>query len=404
MVERIARRVGVTEGQLWTFAVAMVVVLVATVTGLPPVGDNRDVATATPRTAREVASPDVVGAPPAPTPTQVPPRPIPIARPPMGPVPPATGAVGRPTTPPLSTARPPEPAFGTATAFASLEGDAVMAVAADDVGALALVAVGDGAVIVTLSSTGAAETTTLLDGDARAVAVDRDRTLVTAGAPARVASVDPATGALRTLVELPDLRPCFLELAGGPCEPGLTDDPPSAGALTVHPVLGPLVADPAQAAIWAIADDGAELLVAADALDGLPGSGIAGLGVTPSGDVIATVGARLADGGNGAVVLVEIEDGALAATRVLATTASDDPPAGVAVGRSGNAYVALPATDRVVVLHPSGEVRGALPASGATVSAPRVLTFLGSTLLASSAPPEGPALVRIHVGEQGVVQ
>lgn len=403
MIERLATRIGATEGQLWTFGVALLVVLLATITGLPGVGDHDERAD-----AAAAPSPELDSAPTTVKPLAPPRAPALAVGSQVRPPSPLTVTSGRSPSPP-SRAEPdatgaPSPERGTASAFAAGAGDEITAVATTIEGDVRAAFATDGAGRVDrFSPAGALLSSTDVDVVVLGLAVDDDRTVVAAADPARVATLDLATGELSTLAELPDVLPCYLSLDGGPCEPGVADAAPVPSAVLAHPTAGLLVADAGQGAIWSIADGTAVLWSADENMEGLPGDGLAALALADGGDVVATVGARVSVDGGGAIVRFEVTDGKATTTQVIAATDSDDPPGGVAVGTSGTIYVALPATDRIVVFQGEGAEPSNLPSSGEELAAPRHLAFLDAALLASSLPSTGPGLVRVQVGEQGVM-
>lgn len=371
-------RLGWSEGDTWTVGIGLALAISLAVSTIPAVLDARE---AVPRAAAPAAeappAPMDAGAPVAPPEQAValPPGEL-VAQPLLGPfVPPAPGPltgqdpapapasapVIQPTAPPL--------ARGEVRPFAALPAQSAPgAVAAAPDGRVwaGTDAPGDDAGPSELLAWDAAGRRTGTE-DVPDQPTDRTRG-ITAMSPlpdGALAVVDASTARLlrydvgrrswSTLAEVPDVAPC-LGVASPPCQPGVLDRPPLLRGVTVDADGAVYLADAGQGTIWRL--PAGQPLESWWSSAGVMGDeGLAGMAIGGDGHLRVVV-TRLTDlqgAGAGALLRVDREDdGSAGARTVVSAFRAEEDPVDVALGSSGNAYVALRGADAVVTLDSSG--------------------------------------------------
>lgn len=423
LIQRAARFMGVSEGQIYTLAIAALVATVTVATGLPPTFRN-----ASPAVESSVAVPQPTDEPAASDQGQAaidaapPPVPAGSAQPPLG-------AVGRPTvdapTPPGASPAPTGAlrpyadggpvgsifAFARVPAPGAAEGIAVTA---------------SGEVIVSTNNganRGRSGTPVILryspDGDLLAthrigaaegseygllgLAVGHNGAAFALSAePPAVLRIDLVTGIAERVATIPDLPACVLSPLAELCEPSAIDHPPVPKGLVVGPDGDLYVSDHAQATIWRV--DPALSTVDAwhQSYDYLSETGLGGITFDPQGRLVFTVAANPVTN-RGAIYGLTIEsDGSPGTRRLIAETTEGAAPMGVAVDRGGRIFAALSGRDAVLVINPAGETTVIAPSPDAAVGldTPVGLTIRGRSLLITNQAPDEASgtVVRISIG------
>lgn len=255
---RIAKRLGVTEGQLYTISI-LTVLSMFVFSGMREL--RTDVGTA-------------LAASPIPTPTVVAPSPT---------APPVSESISvAPETPPppritpTRPAPPPPPSSGTQSEPVTVAPvrTGPLDVVLDDVvditgiaarpGRAALIAaeLADGPpVLLSIGSAGGRGTVTVLslgttEGDIGGVDVSGETAYVVDTTGSRVLAVDLILGSVTNHADIPDLPPCVGAGISEPaCEQGLSDNAPQPIDLVVDPDGNIYVTDGAQGVIWRVRAD-----------------------------------------------------------------------------------------------------------------------------------------------------
>lgn len=411
---RLAERAGMTEGQLYTTAVALVLAASSAAIGLPPVLNHQPAqlaAAAPPVTVPPTTTPPVTAAPTnttarpsiaaprprastpsttrAPAPASPPPAPAPTSPPaPRPPAPDDSGAVGERYTFAIvaEIGRPADIAIGTA-------GD-VWSVARGPAGEGQLVhhdAAGTLLGVTKVAGAGDVGLTSVAIGPANAV-------IVTDGDTGEVLRIEPTTGQVTRIATIPDVAPCLAVVVDTACQPGPLDTPARPSDIVVAADGALLVTDASQATVWRVAEGGdPQALVSDEQLLGANDDGLTGIDIAPDGSLLLSLATSAAGGTGGAVYRVAFDGGAPATPELVATTGRGTRPAGIAVGASGTLYVALSETGAILVLEADGTERTRLPE--VTLAGPLGLAFRGASLMLATADAGGGAIIRVPVGE-----
>ncbi|MCW2621979.1 MAG: hypothetical protein JWL64_1581 [Frankiales bacterium] len=398
----IAARLGCTEGQLYSMAIALTsacaLVLLGGVPLLP--APLPGITTALPESAPaatvevgpSAASPDAPLTSPADlTPVVTPLLPGRPGAP--GAVDPAPATTGRPAVRPtaLPTVLPtagrsrfPVPAPGLPRALVS---DATRLFVGTDNGA------GGASRLVVLSRTDGSARSIAITGqpDARsgglaAAGMRGAELLVTDRSRAALLQIDPRTGTQRVLARLPDLPPCLVGVTGT-CQPGAQDRPPSPEGLAVAGNYA-YIADAAQGTVWRYAFATKQLTAWYSSADFATGSGPSGLALDPAGNLVFTVAESVDPQAllNGALYRLTITPaGGPGTSTLLATFTRGATPGPLAVGRSGDVYVGLRTTGGIVVIHPDGTATALVGATPSRIPAPGGLSLTRGTLYVADA-------------------
>ena len=380
-VASLGRRLGWSEGDLWTVGIGLALALLLAVTTIPAALDARS------RTRPEPVTEPIVAAPPPAAAAALPPDAPVAAAPPaepvtqevLGPLAPVSPA-DRPEQP--ADADPPPPVEPGEAGPPPIPPNAVRVFAAiPGGGSPGAVAVGrDGAVSVgtdappgsgsgparlfTWSPTGALRSTSDAPeqpaGRTRgltALATLPDGSLVAAdAATARILRFDPSGKRWSVLARLPDLASCLLPIETS-CQPGINDTPPLPRGIAVDSEGAVYVADAGQGTIWRLTG-GKQLEAWYQSADVAGEEGLAGLAIDAAGRLLVAV-TRVGDlQGTGAGALMSIEraeDGTAGARTVVAPFRAGDDPVDVAVGTSGSYYVALRGAAAIVVVDRTGQ-------------------------------------------------
>lgn len=409
-VARLAERLGVTEGQVYTLAIGLVIGLTTAAIGIPPtLRDHPGL-----RAALQQGPPaDAPGANPSGT---APSTPAPdVAPPPAGSY--AAPSISSGSSGYTSSnsdragddeASPSASSSSSAPSYADggKLGDVERITSVGSPGAPSGIAVdGDGGFFVVTdnggslgepgpskvlhySATGSLERTYTItgqpDGHGRglsAVVLDhRGNLLVLDAATSRVLRIDIASGVQTELTKLTDLPACSPGQTDG-CEPNVTSNKPvmQAAALMANGDL--LVADAGQGIVWKIGSAGATTIWDSSSDYTSPDVGPAGLAVDRDGSVLLVV-SKSVTAGLGGIVYRVTKPGQRAKLY------SGDPnstPNGIAVGASGRIYVAATGANALIVLDKTGAVvqKVASPA----FSKPFGLAWRGRSLLITNEAP-----------------
>lgn len=418
-------RFGWSEGDTWTVGIGLVLAVSLAVSTIPAVLDARDVAPRAAAPAVEApAAPAAPGA--APVAAPVVPVAVPVPQPLLGPlvpsVPgsPAEVVVPAPAPGPGSgpAAGPPGPAPGEVRQFAAVPAaggvpGAVTAAADGSVwaGTDAPAEGGGAAQLLTWDATGALTGTAEVPdspADRRTrgltgVATRPDGSLVAVdAATSRLLGYDPtaeqAGAAWSTLAQVPDVAPCLL-LGEAPCQPGVLDTPPLLRGVAVDGAGTTYVADAGQGTIWRLLPGGS-LESWYSSADVAGPEGLAGLAVDDEGHLRVVV-TRLADvQGTAAGALLRIDraaDGSAGARTVVAAFEVGEDAVDVALGASGNAYVALRGVHAVVTLDRTGFEQ--LRVVDDALQEPTAVHLVAGRVLVTAAAP-APAVLEIGVKDE----
>ena len=372
-------RIGWSEGDVWTVSIGLVLAVTLAVSTIPAVLDARSAA---PRTAAPAVDTPIVpadsGAVPGPPadPVALPPTAA-ATQPllgPLVPLPPVAaagedlpgGGEPAPAAPPPA---PVLPAPGEVRLFAALPvGSAPGAVAAGADGSVwagtdAPAAPGAAAQILTWDVLGVLQGTVQVPDSPAERA--RGITALTPLPDGSLAAVDAATSRLlryqpharswTELARVPDVAPCLV-VTPAPCQPGVLDTAPLLRGVAVDAGGSIFIADAGQGTIWRLTP-GSPLEAWYSSADIAGSEGLSGLAIGADGHLRAVVTRLAAVQGTAAGVLLRIDreqDGSAGARTVVAAFQAGEDPVDVALGSSGNSYVALRGADAVVTLDSSG--------------------------------------------------
>ena len=409
-VARIADRFGVTEGQVYTLAIGLVVGVVTAAIGIPPtLRDHPSLRAALrqgpPADAPGASSP--VASPTSPSPDLPAPVTGSYAAPSLssgtssfsgsGSVSHAADEAQSPSA--SSSAGPPYADGGKlgdvekvttvgspgAPSGIAVDRDGGFFVATDNGGSLGEPGASK---VLHFSATGMLERTYTItgqpDGHPRglsALVLDGSgHVLVLDASTARVLRIDIASGTQTELAKLTDLATCTPGQTGA-CEPGLSNNKPVAQGAALTPAGDLLVADAGQGMIWKVTASGA--MTVWDSSSDYTSHDVvpAGLAVDRNGSVLLVVRKSLMAGFGGIVYRITKPG-------VHTKLYGSDPnstPNGIAVGSSGRIYVAATGTNSLIVLDKNGAVvqKIASPA----FSKPFGLAWRGHSLLLTNETP-----------------
>lgn len=407
-IRRVAERFRMTEGQIYTLAIGLVIAVVPAVFTLPTLGNAPEVAQAVSPGAvtpfPEVPSP----IPPVTTTTLPASVPAPVA----APTPTAPRVVPRPSPAPTTpTPRSPLPStvpVGEARRFAVFNQPEVPTAVATDRDGSILVGVSGGGVppsVVRYSASGEMQWRARLDsarGQITGLALDSTGAIFAAiDVTGDVVRLGADGNRRETVAVIPDVPICGL-ITGGLCEPGLVDRSPHLTGIEIHPDGRILVTDGGQATVWSVDRSGAVSSLVSDdrwvSADGI--SGPAGVAVDGAGNLVVTVASSLIELGDGGVYLVNVSSGEV--TRVAAIPASD-AAAGVVLARTGEILVALSGANAVAVHDATGSEVARFPTSGDSVRRPTEMAYQGTELVVTSQPGDGvdAAVLIVETGLSG---
>ncbi len=242
-----------------------------------------------------------------------------------------------------------------------------------------------------------------------AVAVGPDGTAwVLDASRSMVLRLDPTDGRVATVAEIPDVGPCVV-LAVDACEPGVVDSPPELRALLVEADGGVWVADRGQGLIWSIDARGAAHTFLG-ITDRLPGEGPVGMTRGRDGALVVTVSARASSVpvGNPAVLRIPVSEAGTPGTpEVVLDLQAGDEPSGIVTGATGLLYVALTGVNAVVVVgQPTGPERLEAPQPG--FASPSGLALRSGSLLvanrALATPPARWVILTLPIDDRPIVR
>ena len=157
-----------------------------------------------------------------------------------------------------------------------------------------------------------------------------------------VIRIDAASHAQRLVVHVPNVQPCLQTLNVAPCEPGLTDFAPGLSALLFDKAGNLFIADAGQGTIWRLSAGKATLSQWYSSIDLATGDGPAGLAFSSTGSLLFTAGSTFdtSNGNGGGLYSLAIgTDGSAGARTLLAGFPSGDRPGAVAADPFGAVYV-----------------------------------------------------------------
>ena len=372
-------RTGWSEGDVWTVSIGLVLAVTLAVSTIPAVLDARSAAPRTAAPAMDApiipAEPGAVTGPPA-EPVALPP-PAAATQPllgPLVPLPPVAAAGDElpggggpaPAAPPPT---PTLPAPGAVRLFAALPAGSVpggVAAGADGsvwAGTDAPAAAGAAPQVLTWDALG------VLKGSVDVPGSPADRTrgipaltplpdgslAAVDAATSRLLRHDPVTRSWTELARVPDVAPCLV-VTPAPCQPGVLDTAPLLRGVAVDAGGSVFIADAGQGTIWRLTR-GSPLEAWYSSADIAGSEGVSGLAVGLDGHLRAVVTRLGAVQGTAAGALLRIDreqDGSAGTRTVVAAFQAGEDPVDVALGTSGNSYVALRGADAVVTLDSTG--------------------------------------------------
>jgi len=414
-VAMFSKRLGCTEGQVYTMLIGLVVGVLLTVTGLPAVLRTRPVAAASPVSPGPSA--DASAAPPTtvPGPSSLVPSDTQPVQPPSAPVVASPGISEGPApssapaavapSPPVEGPNPVPPP-GTISTFARVDHPGVP-------GGLATTS--DGTVYVTtdngsrhgdrgpshvfsFDAAGNQTANRIVSGQPNGhvdgltgAAVDPVTGSLAVLEPdsARILSLDMASGSQHLMALIPDLPACLVSLGANPCEPGAADHKPFPVAAVYDAERDLFVTDPAQDTIWRLRPGEKTPEVWYQSTDFSMGDGPSGVALS-RGALEFTVGTSVhpSDLDAGGLYRVAIgADGSAGPLTLVTAFQRGDEPGPLVVGGSGTAYVVLRRTGAIVSVAPSGSVSGQLspPGKGAVpLTTPAALALTPGRLLVAN--------------------
>lgn len=414
---RVGTRLGLTEGQVYTTAIGVVVGLWAAIVGIPP--------TLVDRILPDAGRPEAVapiGAEQAPAL----PSPAPTA-PPVD----AGGGFGLPLLPSGDagggfggggsffdggpgggggempggdggSGRRSQP-FGTVSVFASVPPPGApegIVVARDGRVVVATNSATGTPVVVRYTADGDVETTSDLAGVEPGFGVrglaspdgSPDVVYAVTARPAAVLRVDLVTGTASTYAPVPDLPACVAVVLAGACEYSPVDNPPAPRAAAFGSDGSLYVVDAGQAVVWRVRPSGGQAEVFHQAVEYLGTEGLSGVAVDGAGRLVLTVAAAPTHAQGG--VVYRLAEGTLAE---VASVPAGERPIGVAVdSSSGRLYVALAGAGRLLVLDDAGAEVARFPKPEDTaLDTPVGVALRGSEALVTEQAPSRPLGGRI---------
>jgi hypothetical protein len=423
-LQALTARWGWSEGDVWTVATGLTLSLVLAVTSIPAaLRDQPAISTSASGPATAPAAPIVVDdAPPAagglpigdlplgPIPTPQ----LPLASDPFPPLPgvPSSGPDGTSGTDGMAPADAEEPGNPTVNEMPLAAGAVTLLAPVTEGAPGAVTATPDGRVHAATGAPpeGARTASTLLSFAASGVLERRvpvpgqpaDRTMgVTALATApdgtllapdaatdRVLVYDPQLATWSVRAELPDLPPCLVPVLAG-CQPGLLNTAPLPRGAVVDNDGTVFVADAGQGIVF-ILRPGKAPEVWFSSAEVMGENGLAGVDLDGDGNLVAAVeqvARPLAAGSAGTVITIQRQaDGSAGASTVLAAFQPGERPVDVAVGASGNTYVAVGGEGALVVLDPDG--REQLRITDPALGRPTAVHLTGGRLFVAVAEPQ----------------
>lgn len=377
-VAALAARVGLTEGQVYTYVIGIALALIAAVGALPPALRDRAEFAAEPIPAPPANAPLAGGSA---EPTDGGSSTIGADSGARGSS--TTPAIGRSSTPTAASAdttatQPGTPplSVGTVATFARIGAPGAPSGIAFAPNGTIYVTTDNGTArgvartpsrVMAFSPNGRTAATVTIDGQpsdhatglaAAALDPHHGHLAVVDSSTARVISVDFTTGNQTVLAAVPDLAACVLPL-GGACEPGVLDHPPALTAAAFGADGTLYVADAGQATIWRLLPEDDEPEAWHQSIDYATGDGPAGLAVSPDGSLELTVGTGFdaASPAAGGLYRISVEPhGSAGARTLVAPFGPDDRPGAVAIGASGTSYVVLRGPGTIVAVDSAGTV------------------------------------------------
>jgi streptogramin lyase len=225
--------------------------------------------------------------------------------------------------------------------------------------------------------------------------------LATDAATDRVLVYDPRLAKWSVRAELPDLPPCLVPVRSD-CQPGLVDTAPLPRGAVVDSDGTAFVADAGQGIVFRLrAGKAPEVWFSSAEVMGETGLG--GLDLDGDGNLVAAV-TQVADplgqGSAGTVITIERQDdGSAGAFTVLAAFQRGEHPVDVAVGASGNTYVAVSGEAALVVLDADG--REQLRITDPALGLPTAVHLESGRLLLTVADPQ-PVVLQIGADDKPV--
>lgn len=420
LVGRVGAKLDLTEGQVYTAVIGLVVGLATAIGGIPPTlvervrpaAVGRPMVDPTGNVAPAASVPPATAAPSSPE-ALVPPIFPNTSFPGSGifggsPFGDGGGSGGGGEGPP-----PPRPPVGTVDTFASVPAPGAPEGIAVGRDGRVFVATNNSAskpVVMRFSGEGTLESTVVVDAveagyGIRGLALPRatsgDVVYALAARPAAVLAVDVGLGSVSTYVAIPDVPICLAVALAGPCELSPVDNLPEPRAAVFGADGALYVADRGQAVVWRVAPGGAEVRLAHQAPELVSPDGLSGITVDSAERLVVTVAQSVPDAGGGAVY--RLGD----TLEKVAATATGDRPVGIAAGRSGRLYVALAGAGRVVVIDADGTERSRYPGTAdAPFDTPVGVAFRDEDLLVTEQAPTralAGRVVRVVVEDRGVL-
>jgi hypothetical protein len=430
-LQALTARLGWSEGDAWTAATGLTLALILAVTSIPAaLGDRPAISAAASAPAPAPAVPPVFGdaAPPAggQSPGDLPLEPLAAPQ-----LPPASSSFSSGFDAPSSGAEQPSPAGDMRPRSPAVDG---MPLAVNAVAPFARIT--DGApgavtttadqrvhaatgpppeggnaasVLLNFDSSGAQTGSVPVPGQpaertrgVTGLSTAPDGTLVaTDAATARVLVYDRRLETWSVRAELPDLPPCLLPVLSG-CQPGLIDTDPLPRGVVVDSDGTVFVADAGQGIVFRLPPGKAPEIWFSSA-EVMGEDALAGLDLNGDGDVVAAV-TQFADSlgtkSAGAVITIERrDDGSAGARTVLAAFQPGEHPVDVAVGASGNTYVAVTGEAALVVLDSEG--REQLRITDTMLGRPTAVHLTSGRLFLAVADPQ-PRVLQIGTDDKPV--
>lgn len=218
-------------------------------------------------------------------------------------------------------------------------------------------------------------------GGLSAAAVRGNTLLVTDRSRGDLLAIDPVTRHVRILATLPNLPACGL-FGGTKCQPGLQDTAPSAEGLAVSGDKA-YIADAGQDIIWRYSFATRKLALWYSSTDFTAGNGPSGLAIDPAGSLVFSVSQTLDTGAllQAAVYRLGIDgSGAPGGRDRIASFSPNTAPGAIAVGSSGRVYVAMRSGGGIETVSPAGTVAPLAGAGASRFPSPAGLFLVGGLL------------------------